>query len=133
MAGENFGKFDEFGAIHQIFTHPNLYHKTVGRLKIHHDESIPSKYLKLVGNMYGQGSALVSSPLGFHINKRLALELVWPRKTTLQPICIFWITQFFFTRKLCSVTRSIPNSWCPLITLDTTNAHTNLMPHMMIK
>ena len=26
MAGENFGKF---GAIHQRFTHPNLYHKTV--------------------------------------------------------------------------------------------------------
>ena len=26
------------GAIHQSFTHPNLYHKTAGRLKIHHDK-----------------------------------------------------------------------------------------------
>ena len=26
------------GAIHQSFTHSNLYHKTVGRLKVHRDK-----------------------------------------------------------------------------------------------
>ena len=30
--GENFDEFDESRAIHQSFTHPNLYHKTAGRL-----------------------------------------------------------------------------------------------------
>ena len=30
VAGENFGKFGESGAIRQRFTHPNLYHKTAG-------------------------------------------------------------------------------------------------------
>ena len=33
--GENFGKFGESRAIRQSFIHPNLYHKTAGRL---HDE-----------------------------------------------------------------------------------------------
>ena len=28
--GGNFGEFGESGAIHQNFTHPNLYHKTAG-------------------------------------------------------------------------------------------------------
>ena len=32
VAEENFG---ESGAIHQSITHLNLYHKTMGRLKIH--------------------------------------------------------------------------------------------------
>ena len=30
--GENFGEFGKSGAICQSFTHPNLYHKTVGRV-----------------------------------------------------------------------------------------------------
>ena len=42
--------------------------------------------MKLVGNMHGQGSALISSPLGLHINKWLARKLVQPCVTTLQPV-----------------------------------------------
>ena len=38
MAGENFGEFGESGVIRQSFIHPNLYHKTAGKLKIHRDE-----------------------------------------------------------------------------------------------
>ena len=34
-AEENFDEFGKSGAIRQSFTHPNLYHKTAGRL---HDE-----------------------------------------------------------------------------------------------
>ena len=41
VAGENFGEFGEYGEIRQNFTHPNLYHKTVG-IKLR-DKSIPSK------------------------------------------------------------------------------------------
>ena len=33
VAGENFGEFGESREIRQSFTHPNLYHKTAGRLK----------------------------------------------------------------------------------------------------
>ena len=38
--GKNLGKFGKSVAFHQSFTHPNLYHKTAGRLR---DESILSK------------------------------------------------------------------------------------------
>ena len=36
--GKNFGEFGECGVINQSFTQPNLYHKTTGRQKIHHNE-----------------------------------------------------------------------------------------------
>ena len=55
--------------------------------------------LKLVGNMHGQGSAPISSPLGLHIDKQLVHKLVQPCITTLQPVHLLDYS-FLFHKKV---------------------------------
>ena len=119
---ENFGKFGESGAIHQSFSHPNLYHKTAGRLCDDRANTGEHTWLKLV----------TTKPI-----------VVLRSVTATVYASISWVTRFSFIRRLCFVIESIKlnififvSSWVsvyPLTTLDTANAHTILAPHVMIK
>ena len=93
VAGVNFGKFGESGAICQSFTHPNLYHKTAGINSMTNEYRANNRehaWLKLVAT-------------------KSTWTLFNPRYSPITTVYASssWMTRFSFTMKLCSVIGSI--------------------------